>query len=539
LKTLWTLALAASLATVAVGCQGGQGGQGNEGASEGKGSAGAAPETAAPQPEANAPDQTKYEITYLDGTWASPVPPPDGPGLGMINEKFNVDFKAEFVPFSEYSQKLAVRMASGDIPDIVGMEAADTNYTKWAKQGAFLPLDEYIEQYPTLKMVPDFVWDAMKVDGKAYAIPRYFPLKYGKQAMIRKDWLDKLGLPMPTNFEELKKVAIAFTNDDPDGNGKDDTYGIMLAKGIMYDYDFGAYWDPDAWYHTNDEGQLVPGLIAPQTKERIQALADLYAAGAIPKDWAVTNVGDIKKAFYAGQFGIFYEQAYDKWPSDFRKLAEVHPEAELVPIPPFAAPDGSQGLNALSGFYQLFALSSELKDDPGKVKRFLDMNEYFRTFVPVDERTPSNPDFDWQYGKEGVGYKMVDGVVENSGFETGTQPRFYFETRYWAPNDEANEVTKLAVHPLQKSFFQASEDILAKYKVYINPVNRVKSDKLAVKGGELDMFVRDELTKMIVGQTDIAEWDRMVEQYMSKGGKEVIDDVNALLNEGGIKGEWQ
>jgi putative aldouronate transport system substrate-binding protein len=59
----------------------------------------------------------------------------------MINEKFNVDFKTEFVPIAEYFQKLPSRMASGDIPDIIGMESADSNYYKWAKQGAFLPLD--------------------------------------------------------------------------------------------------------------------------------------------------------------------------------------------------------------------------------------------------------------------------------------------------------------------------------------------------------------------------------------------------------------
>ena len=37
-------------------------------------------------------------------------------------------------------------------------------------------------------------------------------------------------MKMPANYEELKEVAIAFAKNDPDGNGKDDTYGMVLGK---------------------------------------------------------------------------------------------------------------------------------------------------------------------------------------------------------------------------------------------------------------------------------------------------------------------
>lgn len=36
---------------------------------------------------------------------------------------------------------------------------------------------------------------------------------------IRQDWLDNLNLEIPTTMEELKAVAKAFTEQDPDGNG--------------------------------------------------------------------------------------------------------------------------------------------------------------------------------------------------------------------------------------------------------------------------------------------------------------------------------
>ncbi len=44
---------------------------------------------------------------------------------------------------------------------------------------------------------------------------------------IRQDWLDKLGLEAPRTWDELVQVAEAFVTQDPDGNGEDDTIGIL------------------------------------------------------------------------------------------------------------------------------------------------------------------------------------------------------------------------------------------------------------------------------------------------------------------------
>ena len=42
---------------------------------------------------------------------------------------------------------------------------------------------------------------------------------------VRQDWLDKLGLTVPKTVDDVYKVAYAFTYNDPDGNGKNDTIG--------------------------------------------------------------------------------------------------------------------------------------------------------------------------------------------------------------------------------------------------------------------------------------------------------------------------
>ena len=103
-----------------------------------------------------------------------------------------------------------------------------------------------------MKLIPKSVWDAVTVDGKIYAIPQYFPAKYGKKPVICQDWLDNLNLKMPTTYDELKEVAIASTKNHSDKNGKNDITELIIQQ-IVYGASMGAQWD-SAWYNKNDKG---------------------------------------------------------------------------------------------------------------------------------------------------------------------------------------------------------------------------------------------------------------------------------------------
>ncbi|GFZ88747.1 putative ABC transporter peptide-binding protein YtcQ [Paenibacillus marchantiophytorum] len=528
MKKLLALGLTVSLASSLAACTSGTKEQPESSAA-----------TTSSTPSANTTTTKKITVTSIEGTWSPQIPGATGDGLKKINEKFNVAYKPQYVPFDEYGSKLPVVMAAGDLADVIGMESADANFFKWAKQGAFLPLNEYIDKYPSLKLVPKSVWDAVTVDGKIYAIPQYFPAKYGKKPIIRKDWLDNLGLKMPTNYDELKKVAIAFTKDDPDKNGKNDTYGFGLSKQIVYGAQMGAAWD-SGWYNKNEQGQLIPGIISEGFKQQTQFLADLYKEGAIHKDWAISKNVDIRKDFYAGKYGIWYEQPIGTPEDLLKSMKELMPTAELSVIPAFKQADGGQGFMALSGYYTLTMLNAKIKSDPDKINRILQMQDYFRTFIPVDNRNPQNAEFDWANGGVGVGYKMVDGLPLIDISTVEQRPTGYFSgVSGWAPNDEANEAGKVLTNPFAKSFVNSSVELLKNTKFYINPIDRIYSEVFAAKGAELSLITQEWQTKMIVGQEPISNWSKMVDEYMKKGGKEMIDDVNKVLLTSGIKGEWK
>ena len=82
-------------------------------------------------------------------------------------------------------------------------------------------------------------------DGKIYGVFNKF--EGGTLPTVRQDWMEKLNLEEPKTLDDFYNVFKAFKEQDPDGNGKDDTYGLstaglydiqgfLSAAGVKYSY---------------------------------------------------------------------------------------------------------------------------------------------------------------------------------------------------------------------------------------------------------------------------------------------------------------
>jgi len=471
-----------------------------------------------------------HDISFMSYAYVR-FPEPESPGVEAIRQKFKANVQSQYILASDFNTKLSVVMASGAMPDVVHIMSADANYIKWAREGAFLPLDDYIDQYETFKLVPDAVWDQFRVDGKIYSIPMYSPT-YVQSITIRQDWLDRLGLKVPTNYEELLQAAIAFTHDDPDGNGKDDTYGFAMAEKNSPEFSGGAYWS-SAWYHKDAEGNYIPGMIGPGRREVVETLAKAYAEGAVTKDFAVLNWAQANQEFYSGKAGIFIGIPNGMEEGYYMGLLEINPEAVVTSIPYFVAPDGSQGSLLNQGYFGLTTLSSALADDPEKVEKILTMLDYSRTFIPPEERTPDNEHYDWLMGGVGVGYDMVDGrPVVREGAESIAPVGYMFareEWRPWAPSNEANQYSQMVYKdPKMQAFIAKIEAMEKEYNKtpYADPSRGVYSETWAQQGLELTNYLNGEITKMISGHRPVSEWDQMVQEWKDRGGADYIKEIN-------------
>lgn len=140
----------------------------------------------------------------------------------------------------EYSQKVTLAIASDDLPDLLYLPVAE--YSQLAEAGKLAPLDDVLEQYGSeltkknLNSDGGKILEAAKRNDVLYGIPSGNAERIPSQFLwIRKDWLDKLGLDVPKTLDDVVEVARAFKNDDPDGNGVDDTWGLGVCN-EMSDY---------------------------------------------------------------------------------------------------------------------------------------------------------------------------------------------------------------------------------------------------------------------------------------------------------------
>ena len=146
---------------------------------------------------------------------------------------------------SDYDEKLAVMLASNDLPDIFLGGLTDAIIS--GNQEAFADLTDLIDQYaPNIKKMfeedPATLAVAISPDGGIYSLPAVRPYRpdSGVVMMINQTWLDNLGLEMPTTLEELENVLIAFRDNDPNQNGLKDELPLDWPENIDSWFDISA-----------------------------------------------------------------------------------------------------------------------------------------------------------------------------------------------------------------------------------------------------------------------------------------------------------
>lgn len=160
--------------------------------------------------------------------------------LKKIEEETGVSVEWQQIT-ADWGEKKGTLLASGDIPDLIfGPNAiSDSDFAQF--NGLFQELTELINKdAPNVQKMfaekPETKSMASQLDGKIYGLPKYqrfWPLTATRQ-FINKQWLDKVGMKAPTNWDELYDVLMAFKTKDPNGNGKADEIPMDWAPGLGF-----------------------------------------------------------------------------------------------------------------------------------------------------------------------------------------------------------------------------------------------------------------------------------------------------------------
>ncbi|TXK84189.1 extracellular solute-binding protein [Paenibacillus sp. N3.4] len=470
--------------------------------------------------------EKKYKIRAMNILYGA-APPDSSTGKKAIEDRYNIEFDYIPVAAGEYNNKMGVTLASGDIPDTVLFPYLDAIYFNAIGSDQFLPLEAYLadsKNYPNLAKLPKEVMDTLKNKGHIYGIPRLRGIP-GATLVMRKDWLDKLGMKVPTTYDELYEVMKAFKEKDPDGNGKDDTYGLAAGvnsgAGINGAYPFVSLMasmkaGPSVGWVEDGKGGIVPGEFAPNNKAAIGYLAKLYKEGIIAKDFAIKKDQQVEDDFLLGKAGVVANWGYTGFtPERLTKAKAANPKFEMIAIPPLKAADGSDGgYVKSSGFFGVFALNKDLLKDEGKLKKVLKILD--------DQMGDEGANF-FKWGVDGIHYKTDNGQKAVTDLGKTEGPNKYQLTNH---ANEGEWILSSADTPETTKLKQNSFAVAMQGKPYTSQEVGLFSQTYADKGAELYKSTVDGVVKIIVGEKPVDYLDQMFDEWKTRGGKQVLTEMN-------------
>ncbi|NGP44599.1 extracellular solute-binding protein [Bacillaceae bacterium SIJ1] len=409
-----------------------------------------------------------------------------------LDKALGVDISFSVVS-SEYENQLNVRMAAGDYPDLFGVTR--TSLVEFANKGLLLDLTDYMDQ---LQPVEQFIGEEnvkkAMVDGKIYGITVPPNIPYHSY-WIRKDWLDNLGLQAPTTLDEFIEVADAFTNQDPDGNGKNDTFAITGAVMNAFQPIFGAFGVgmPGSFYIKDDK--LINAYHDPAMKDALSYINTLIDAGFVDPE-LVTNTGlQYQEKAFQGKFGIVYIDWPNMSKEEFvKQYKTVNPDAEWIqmagPEGPGGQFDGTLDIGTTSG---LFAIPKALEEEPEK------LNEIFELLNYVAGEEGSNL---VQYGIEGEHFNIEDGQVVPT--ELLNEEGSYFWLYQFAGRPEKEYLkTKFAA---QTEYIEFADK-----RPRIEALDGFVDIPQGYNPADAERFAEEEIIKFVYGKRPLDEYEDFIE----------------------------
>jgi ABC-type sugar transport system, periplasmic component len=444
----------------------------------------------------------------------------------------------------QFNQKLNVSIASGDVADIFAcsnqqmaslvdaglIQDLSGSYDKYASDLT----KKYIEQDP-------YGFASSKFEGKLMGLPLTGNPVWGAPLLwIRYDWLQKLGLQEPKTMQDVLAISEAFTTKDPDGNNKNDTYGLGITQDLynnttvasiegLFD-SYHAY--PRCWLKDSN-GKLVYGGIQPEMKNALKTLQDMFKAGQLDKEFGTKDTGKVIESITAGKIGMEYGSWWNPdWPLNSSKDAD--PKAEWRCYSNLSSDDKPALSGVENSVWQWYVVSKNCKYPEAAVKMYNYWNE--KMFGPNNEN-------------EVYGTGKSNNNEYNQALVLGWPPDQNF-TIYTTFKEalEANDDSKVNNYDLPlfkniKAYLAGDKSKWGNYVCYeqgraalvkindaksyvFNEFYGVNTPTMTEKQPTLEKMLAEMMTKIIMGHS-LDEFDKFVTDWKKLGGDKITEEVNA------------
>ena len=447
---------------------------------------------------------------------------------------------------SMYDQKLGLSVNSGDIPDMFGVSAAQLHL--FHEAGLLADLTSAYETEASAKTRDVLTQDpislrAGSIDGRLWGIPLTDAAVASAPLLwVRQDWMDALGIEAPTTMADVLELSRRFTEEDPDGNGVDDTIGLCVTKDLwgaiagLQGFFNGYHAYPNIWYER--DGGLVYGSVQPEMRAALGALQEMYAEGRLDREFGVKDINQVTETIAQGKCGM----EFGVWWNPYHPLNQSQanpPQAfwSAFPIPSVdGVPAKSQYSSAIGAFLVVRAgyehpealihminfwtdniLSSEVDDlrntflgnieTPDVVlykytpvvlwepNALVDGGKTLRAALAAQDPSELNLETQWRY-------RIIQAYFEQGTLEA------WVEVATNGPNGATAILEEISAGRGQLNRFYG-----------------VPTATMAEKNPTLQPMQDEVITKIIMGES-LDSFDQFVENWTNLGGTEIVQEVN-------------
>lgn len=469
----------------------------------------------------------------------------------FIKDKFNIVF--EDVPYEGDVEKMMLDATSGTLADVCYTEPMYDLYSfaTFINSGFFREIpDEILADYPITKNMVDSseVCAAIKdYYGNNYILPKpdsrdpSIYIAERKGIFYRKDWLEKVGITKePETYEELYNMAKAFTLNDPDGNGKNDTIGLTSDGYGNFRYFMANVGHTNLNWIKGDDGKWVYGAFTEDNIEPLEWFRKMYQEGYLDPEFASLKADQATQKFAAESVGAvsrnadadwinnvvvkdFYAATADKYENPFDVVG-------MIPILKKDA-DSEFGLDKYMDTMCATQISADMDDE--KLKRYLEFHEYFTTDEGELYRLGIEGK-DWEYDAD----KNIKKILHEDGLPTNLDKTYpslpVIRMSSWGFHQTAN--------PKFPTFDNFDAEIKALNKQACDKRNpyAVSFDirpKLISEDAVIDAAVfkvSAEYGNIVMGTEPVEKMFKdMVQRAMDSGYKAATETVNRIAEEKG------
>ncbi|MBQ6998523.1 MAG: extracellular solute-binding protein [Clostridia bacterium] len=474
------------------------------------------------------------KLTYWLGNSVSSAVSDYNDAVALQKMQESIGIEVEFIHPSSalWEEQFNIMLASGDLTDIIQYNWGtkyNGGYDGALNDGLIVDLSDKLDKMPNFKKIleenPDYDKTIRTTDGKLLYVASFnndLVINSSMGPMIRKDWLDKLGLEVPETISDWYTVLKAFKEKDPNGNGQADEIPFASYKSPAFNWFAAAYGTKKGDVYVKN-GKVVYGTTQPEFKEFITEMAKWYKEGLIDNEFAALekSVMDANMtndfsgatiAYVGGSMGAYLSAKKDD--PNYNLVAAPWP-AKTAGAPNYI---GTQ-LNRKGGGDVGSVITTKCKD--------IDLALEFIDYSFGEEAT----DFQ-NWGVEGETYtvengekKFTDFIMKNPEGKSPTQainPIAF--TAYGTP---PRVVDGAAYSQIQYSMPQQAEASVLWSKgddslmTDLWPMTAEEKERVSAIKTEMTAYEDEMYTKMVMGIEPVEKFEQFVAEMEKFGVKEL------------------